>query len=182
MKHLRVPAILILALSISTGSTFAQKKPAKRPAAKKPVPAKTTTVLPPLEVRAAREKLVTQNANLNLFIDKLGPIAQDIEDFYRSVPARRPNAKALAQYDSNKQRVIEAIQGWRSVLISLETEFRTVAPLKKYLANIDGISDLAAEAEDSAIAGRFVIAKEPLRTAAQRLADTLAVMPKSPAI
>jgi hypothetical protein len=70
----------------------------------------------------------------------------------------------------------------RATLAALETEFRNKPDLKKYLPHIEGITDLGATSEDSAIAGKFVLAKEPLRTAAQRLSDTVAVMPRSPAL
>jgi hypothetical protein len=70
------------------------------------------------------------------------------------------------------------IQNLKAGLATLESEFRTKAELRRYLTTIDGVSALAARAEDSAIAGKFVLSKEPLRTAAQKLLDTLNVMPK----
>jgi hypothetical protein len=67
-------------------------------------------------------------------------------------------------------------------LTDLESDFRTKPALQKYLASIQGITDLAGQAEDAAIAGKFVSAKDPLRDVAQKLTDTLKVMPASPEI
>jgi len=61
----------------------------------------------------------------------------------------------------------------------LESDFRVKPNLKKYLPFIQGISELAGQAETSAIAGQFVSANGPLRTVQQKLTDTLAAMPKA---
>jgi len=45
------------------------------------------------------------------------------------------------------------------------------------LPTIQGITDLCSQSEDSAIAGKFVAAKEPLRAISKKLSDTLALMP-----
>ncbi len=177
MKVFRKAFLMVLAGFLFAASADAQKKTTpKKTTAKKTV----TAVVPPLEVRAAREKVTIQFDNLNLFVAVLGPIAQAIEDFEVSFRTKRPTPKAAEQNEANKQKVIEAIRNWQSVLSGLETEFRTKPDLKKYLPSIEGVTELAAQAEDSAIAGKFVLAKEPLRVAAQRLSDTLAVMPKTP--
>lgn len=179
MKHPGVYAGLVVVLLLSASTALAQRKAVKKPAAKKPVPAKTTTVLPPLEVRAARDKTQTQLDNVNQFINVLGPIAQAIETLDASSRTRRLPQATLDTNEANKQKVIEAIRNLKAGLATLESEFRVKTDLKKYLPNIEGITDLASASEDSAIAGKFVLAKEPLRNVAQRLIDTLAVMPKS---
>jgi hypothetical protein len=65
----------------------------------------------------------------------------------------------------------------RDGLVALETDFKTKPQLAQYLPKIQGISTLCARSEDSAIAGRFVASKDPLRQIALRLNETLAVLP-----
>ena len=158
------------------GSGYAQKKTTKKTTAKKP--AASQTIVPPLDIRAAREKVTIQADNVNQFVDVLGPIAQGIEDLEASAKTRPLPPKTAEKNNANKQKVIEAIRNLRAGLLVLETEFRTKPLLQKYLPSIDGITDLSAESEDSAIAGKFVASKEPLRDVAKKLADTLAVLPR----
>jgi hypothetical protein len=180
MKRLIGTTALLITIAVLAGDASAQKK--KKPAAKKPATVPVTAVLPPLEVRVAREKTENQMLHLNRFIDVLGPIAQGIEDFERSALQTKPPAAAASKNESNKQNTIAAIRNMRATLAALETEYRNKPDLKKYLPHIEGITGLGATSEDSAIAGKFVLAKEPLRTAAQRLRDTVAIMPRSPAL
>jgi hypothetical protein len=176
MNKLTIPLTAALLLVLFAGSGHAQRKTSRKPAPKKPVP--STTIVPPLDVRAAREKVEIQADNLRLFVDVLGPIAQGIEDTDEAAKAKPLSQKAAEKNESNKQKVIEAIRNLRSGLAVLETEFRTKPVLQKYLPSINGITDLSAESEDSAIAGKFVAAKDPLRDIAKKLADTLAVLPR----
>lgn len=166
-------AMIVAMFSISA---FAQKKPVKKPVPKKPPVAKT--VVPPLDVRVAREKVDNQLANITRFIDVLGPIAQGIEDIDRESRSKRLPQSTINTNEANKKKVIEAIRNMKAGLTTLESEFRTKPDLKKYLTSIEGITDLASESEDSALAGGFVSAKDPLRSVALKLTDTLAVMPK----
>lgn len=177
MKPQHLVVLAIVALLAFSGSASAQKKPVKKTTtAKKPVAAKT--VVPPLDVRAAREKVEIQLGNVQQFVDVLGPIAQGIEDLEASAKTK-PLAKSAADKNAaNKQKVVEAIRNLKTGLSTLEAEFRTKASLQKYLPSIQGITDLAGESEDSAIAGRFVAAKDPLRDVIKRLTDTQAVLPK----
>ena len=178
MNYIRYAAICLLTLSIFNVAGSAQKRPAKKPTAKKPVVAKT--VLPPLDVRVAREKVDNQLSNVNDFVNKLGTVAQGLE--VADADARAGNLKpaTAAKIQAKKSEIVEAIRNIKVGLSSLESDFRTKPTLLKYLASIKGITDLAAEAEDSAIACKFVAAKDPLRGIAQKLTDTLAVMPVSP--
>ena len=167
MKRLELIAAALLLLAVLVGSADAQKRPVRK------TPAKTSTVVAPLDVRAARQKVDNQLANVDLFIDKLGPIALNIETLDRSAQMRR-----FPENEANKQKVIGAIRNLRAGLSALESEFRTKPALQKYLPSIQGITDLAAESEDSALAGRFVAAKEPLRAVSAKLTDTLTVLPR----
>lgn len=176
MRHLQIIGITLLAVIFFVGTVSAQKKPVKKPPLKKPVPIKE--LIPPLDVRAAREKVDVQRGNVEHFIDVLGPIAQGIEDIDASARTR-PLPKATAeQNEENKRKVIEAIRNLKQGITDLESEFRTKPDLQKYFSTIEGIAELAAQAEDSAIAGKFVAAKEPLREVSKKLTDTLAALPK----
>jgi hypothetical protein len=176
MKRIQCLVLVSIVLALFAGAAEAQKKPgttAKRP----PV---TKTIVPPLDVRAAREKVGNQLANINQFVDILGPVAVGIEtlDQQSQSKSKRPTRAALDQNNANKQKVIQAIRNLKAGLSDLESDFRTKPLLQRYLTTIQGITDLAAKAEDSALAGRFVAAKEPLRGVASKLTDTLAILPK----
>ena len=176
MSYLKITAPALLMLLLLSGAADAQRKTTKKASAKKTTPAKA--VVPPLDVRAAREKVSIQLDNVNNFVDKLGPIAQDLD----SVSSGEMSKAASDKISANKQKLISAIRGLRDALSTLESEFRTKPALSRYLIHIKGITDLAAQSEDSALAGRFVAAKDPLRTVAQKLTDTLRTLPASPAI
>jgi len=60
----------------------------------------------------------------------------------------------------------------------LESDFRTKSALQKYRIKVLGVTDLASEAENLAIAGKFVAFKQPLLDVSMKLTDTLAVMPR----
>jgi len=169
-------SLALLLTTFLTLSANAQKKPIKKTTTK--TPAKTTTVVPPLEVRAGREKVDNQRINVSLFVDRLGPIAQAIEDFEASARTKPPVASATAANDANKQKVVTAIRNLKAGLANLESEFRTKAALQKYLPTIQGITDLASQSEDDAIAGKFVSSKDPLRQVLQKLTDALGVIPQ----
>lgn len=176
MRHIQFLALGVISLTFLAGAASAQKKPIKKTPAKQPTV--TKPLLPPLEVRAAREKVDTQLVNVNRFVDVLGPIAQGIEtldESNRTKPLQRATAD---KNETNKMKVIAAIRNLKTGLANLETEFRTKPILRKYLPNIEGITDLATESEDMAIAGKFVASKEPLRNVTRRLTDALAALPK----
>jgi hypothetical protein len=174
MRLLRIAAPAVSLFIFFVVSADAQRKPIRRIPPKQRV----TAVIPPLDVRAAREKVGNQYENLNLFVDRFGPIAQAIETLDASAAMKRLPQKAVAQNEVNKQRVVVAIRELKQGLINLESEFRAKPSLQKYLAGIQGLTEMGNEAEDLAIAGKFVRAKDPLRNAARKLSDTLALMPK----
>lgn len=176
MRKIQFAAIALISTALFAGAAYAQNKTKRKPVTKKPPV--TKTVVPLLEVRVAREKVDTQLENVNRFVDVLGPIAQAIETLDASNATKRLPQPTIDKNEVNKKKVIEAIRNLKTGLSTLESEFRTKSVLKKYLLNIQGITDLAAQTEDLAIAGKFVAAKEPLRDVAQKLTDTLATMPR----
>ncbi len=175
MKQLKFIMPALLLLTLFTVAADAQTKKPRKSSTKKPAATKT---IPPLDVRTAREKVSIQLSNVEKFVDVLGPIAQGIENIDTSAKTRRLTKAALDQNEANKQKVITAIRNLKVGLTDLETEFRTKSALRKYLLKIQGITDLAAESEDLAIAGKFVASKEPLRSVAQKLTDTLTAIPQ----
>ena len=176
MKQLKciIPALLLLVLF--TGAADAQKKPRKKTVAKKP-PA-TSTTIPPLDVRAAREKVDVQLSNVNGFVNKLGTVAHGLEVADADAKAGNLKPATVAKIENKKKEIVEAIRNIKDGLSTLESEFRTKPVLQKYLPSIQGITDLAAKSEDLAIAGKFVDAKDPLRDITKNLTDTLAVLPR----
>lgn len=176
MRGIKIAVLTVFSAALFAGAADAQKRPAKKKIVKKPA-VTTTSTIAPLDVRTAREKVSIQLENVNRFVDVLGPIAQGIEDFDRTSGQQRPSTAAYGKNETNKQKVIAAIRNLRDGLSALESDFRTKPALQRYLRTISGITDLAAESEDSAIAGRFIASKEPLRNAARKLTDTLKVLP-----
>ena len=72
MKRIQFSVMAVIVLALFVGAADAQRR--RIPVKKPPV-----ATVPPLDVRAAREKVDNQLANVNRFIDVLGPIAQTIE-------------------------------------------------------------------------------------------------------
>lgn len=176
MQPLRSLTLILAALAIFAGAAVAQKKTTKKPTPKKPTPA--VKILPPLDVRAAREKVEIQLSNVNDFVTKFGAIAQALEVAEADRVGGKLSAKTSASIEASKLRLIDTIRGLRTGLSDLESEFRTKTALQKYLPNIQGITELVERSEDYAIAGKFVTAKDPLRNIAAKLTDSLVVLPK----
>jgi len=175
MKTILFTTLFVFSLSIFaiTGEAQRTRKPTPK-ATPKPTPVRNTTNA---VVSAAKQQVANQLHNVNVFVDKIGPIAVVIESADKEAAARRLSREATAANEKNKQNVIAALSGLRTGLVKLESDFRTKPQLSAYLPKIQGISTLAADAEDSAIAGKFVAAKDPLREISLKLNDTLAVLP-----
>ncbi len=158
------------ALFIFAGSADAQR----RKPAPKPTPPRVT--VDPV-VSSAKQKVANQLHNVNVFVERLGPIAVALENADREAGAGRLKREDMAANEKNKQSTIDAIRVMRAALVSLESEFRTKPQLTRYLPKLEGISGLAADSEDSAIAGKFVVSKDPLREVGLKLNDTVLTMP-----
>ncbi len=175
MRKIQFGALMLTAITLLAGAADAQRRPVRKPVARKI--SATQKVVPPLEVRVVREKVGNQLSNVNDFVNKLGTIAQGLEVADTDAKAGNLSPKTAAKIEAKKKEIVEAIRNIKVGLTNLESEFRTKPALQKYLTSIQGITDLAAQAEDSAIAGKFVVAKEPLRSIAKKLTDTLGSMP-----
>lgn len=175
MIYSRLLPSMIVTLAIFAGVVDAQKTTAKKTPTKKPPVTKPT--IPPLDVRVGREKVENQLSNVNDYLNKLGPIAQNLETAVADKNAGKLKTETVKKVDQAQQQLIKSIQDLKFGLSALESEFRTKPALQKYLPTLQGMTDLAAKSEDLAIAGKFVGSKEPLRQVAQKLTDTLAAMP-----
>jgi len=173
-KFLTVLSILLLFF------VFAASAQKSRRSVPRPAPRPTPTPISPV-VAVAKLQVSNQLYNVNIFVDKMGPIAVAIENADKEATAGRLKKEALETNKTNKEKLVAAIRGLRDGLVALETDFRTRPQLTRYLSTIQGISTLSAQSEDRAIAGQFVASKDPLRQIALKLNDTLAVLP-GPAI
>ena len=169
---LTVAAIMLLGITAEAQRTTRRTPP-------RTTPTKSAATLPPLDVRAARVKVSNQYSNVSAFVERLGPIAQAIEALEAEAKTKKLSKQTLDKNTADKQKVVKAITGLREGMVKLESEFRVKPALKKYLLSIQGISDLAGQAETSAIAGKLIAANTPLRTIQQKLNDTLAAMPNA---
>ena len=174
---MKITRYLLLAISATAVFTMAAQAQTKRPV-KRTTPVKATT-LPPLEVRAARVKVDNQFVNVSLFVKNFGPVAQALEALDAESKTKKLSKQTLDKNAADKAKVVTAVRNVREGLVKLEAEFRVKPVLKKYLPTIQGISELAGQAETSAIAGKFVAANASLGTVQQKLTDTLTAMPNA---
>ena len=177
MKFTRYLLFTLAVTALFSLPAYSQKTSGKRTT--KTSTKSSAAALPPLDVRAARVKVENQQVNITEFLKRLGPVAQAIEELDAEAATNKVKKESLDKNAADKQTVITAIRNVREGLVKLESEFRVKPVLKKYLPTIQGISELAGQAETSAIAGKFVAANTPLRTIQQKLTDTLAAMPNA---
>ena len=176
MNKLRtIVGIGLIAASLA-GSVAAQKKPGKKTSTRK-APSNQTLVAP-LDVRAAREKVDIQLSNVNEYLAKLAPLAANLEMAIADQKAGKLKPSTAAGVDRARANLVQSVHDIGGALNTLESEFRTKPALAKYLSTIQGITDLGAQSEDAASQGQFVSSKDPLRKVVQKLTDALAVMPR----
>ena len=179
MRTITVVMVFFAALLCFSTAADAQRRPARRPAVKPtPKPTPRPPVISAVE-RAAVQLVSNQQFNVTRFVDLLGPVAAAIETVDRTRSTTRLSQKVLDDNETNKRDLVGAIREMRAVLVNLENEFRSKPELRKYLPQLQGISELSAQSEDLALAGKFVDSRKPLVTVGAKLSDTLAVMPKT---
>ncbi len=145
MKKLNSLIFIGFILSILTLSTAAQRtKAAKKPAAQQ-APAATV-----VEIREGADKVAVQIKNVTKFLYSLGGIALRIEDMDQDAKTKTVNRSLLDANAANKAKVMQAIRNLRAGIATLEVDFRTKASLKKFLPQVDGITQMSAECEDLA--------------------------------
>lgn len=170
---------IILCLTVFSVAASAQKR---KTTTKKPTTTKkTTAVVVPvnnvLEIRGGADKVSIQIKNVSRFVYLLGGIAKAIEDLDKEAKTRKVSQASLDANNKNKQAVIQGIQNIRAGLIALEIEFRTKPALRNYNFQIQGVSDLTANAEIQATNGQFTEAGKTLLLVIERLSDTLVALP-----
>ncbi len=138
---------------------------------------KPTTSANAFEIRANADKVSTQIKNVTKFIYILGGIARAIEDIDASARTGKATRTAIDKNNKFKQDVVFSIRNLRAGLAALEVEFRTKPALKKYVFQIQGVTELGGQAEDSAQAGKFTDAGKSLLMVIEKLSDTLVAMP-----
>ncbi len=129
------------------------------------------------DIRSGAEKVSTQIKNVSKFIYVLGGVAKGIEDIDKQVKTGRVSRDIAEKNVQFKQDVIQSIRNLRAGLVALEIEFRTKPALKNYLFQIQGISDMAAAAEDQATAGQLTESGKTLLVVIEKLSNTLAALP-----
>lgn len=177
MKAARILIVLSISLLAAAIPASAQRTRATPKPTPRPVSKTTTTSVNPV-VAAAKQLVANQLANVNLFVDKMGPIATSIETVDRDAKTKKLKTEVIDTNEANKKKLVTAIRGLREGLVTLESDFRTKPQLTRYLIQIQGISTLATTSVDNAIAGQFVASRDPLKQVAQKLSDTMAVLPR----
>lgn len=170
--------VIILCLTSFSLIASAQKKTTKKPTTKKT----TTPVSAPassgnLEIKAGADKVSIQIKNVSKFVYLLGGIARTIEDLDKEAKTRKISQASVDANNKNKQAVIQGIQNLRAGLVALEIEFRTKPALKNYIFQLQGVSDLAANAEDQAANGNFMDSGKTLLLVIEKLSDALVALP-----
>lgn len=160
--------IAVLAFSAS-----AQRKKTTTTTVKKPVVTTTNN----LEIKQSADKVSVQLKNVTAFIYKLGGIATGLEDADKDAKAGKLSRAAIDKNNEFKGAVVQSIRNLKAGLAALEIEFRTKASIKPYLVQINGVTNLATQSEDLALAGQFTNSGKGLIQVVEKLADTLAAMP-----
>lgn len=172
MRTIKLAALVLISVA-ALGSAAAAQRKSTRPAKKYPPTPRVvkSSALTP-EMRAVREKVDNQIENVTRFQAILGPVAAGIEDFERNAKNKKMTKAEFDANELNKRKVMQAIRNLRAGLASLETDFRTKPELKKYLPNIQGITDISARCEQLGAAGQFAEAGRSLTPIIDKLNTT----------
>ena len=161
-----------------TTFTFTAAAQNKKPVKKTTTASATSKTATATEIRSGAEKVSIQIKNVSKFIYILGGVAKDIEAIDADIRARKITRKETIDLNNkNKEALVQSIQNLRAGLAALEIEFRTKPALKNYLFNLQGISDLAGNAEDDAINGQLTQSGKTLLGIIEKLSDTLVALP-----
>jgi len=138
-----------------------------------------------VSTRAANTAIVKKGAkdvgiqvkNVTKFVFVLGGVAKGIEDIDKDVRAGKASREVADKNARFKSDVLRSIRALRAGLIKLEVDFRSKAPLRKYLKHIRGLTQQSNRAEDLAIAGNFTASGKELLLVVETLTDTIVAMP-----
>ena len=172
MKLFKTLTYLFLLIALSSSIVLGQKnRPGTKKAAAQAVPAASA-----VEVREGADKVAIQIKNVTKFLYMLGGIAYGIEGLDAQAKTKTLSQSTLDANAANKAKVMQAIRNLRAGIATLEVEFRTKPGLRKFLPQIDGVTQISAECEDLAAAGRFSESGQPLLMLVEKLSDVLAAM------
>ncbi len=172
MKLIKTISFVAVLFTLFAIAADAQRRPA-RPTAPKVVTTNTTPTAAASDVRKATETVSNQIKNTTKFLFILGGVAKGIEDLDKD---RNANKAARDANAKNKADLVQTIRNMRAGILALEVEFRTKDPLKKHLPLVAGMTNLVAECEDLAVAGRFSDSGKPLLALVEKLSDALAAL------
>lgn len=173
--NLKSLVVFIFALSFIFGLSV-NADAQRRTRSKRSRKAKTRVTNASIVKKGAKDVGI-QVKNVTKFVFVLGGVAKGIEDIDKDVRAGRATREIENKNVQFKEDVIASIRGLRAGLIKLESDFRTKAPLKKYLLQIQGLTQQANKVEDLAMVGQFSDAGKELLMVVELLTDTLVAMP-----
>ena len=182
MKNMKNTFVLLAFATLLFGlglETNAQRRraPRKRAANTATTTAAATAAANSAEVKANARKVSDQLKNVNRFVFLLGGIAKNIEDIDRDAKTRKLSTAALTANETNKKAVVQSLANLRAGLAALEADFRARPALKLYNFQIQGLSDLGAQAESLAAGGQFTESGKVLLSIVEKLSDTLVSLP-----
>lgn len=169
--------VCLLCLILSAAAQTKKRKPVRRSNRSTAAATAATTAANAAQVRAEAEKVSAQIVNVTRFLYLLGGIAQTIQDVDASAKTGRASRTTVDTNTTNKRAVVTTIGNLRAGLNALEAEFQGQPALVSYYSQIQGISDIAATAEDQANAGQFINSGKTLLQVVEKLSNTLVAMP-----
>ncbi len=177
-KNLNIKNLIVFVFALSfifglaTDSNAQRRKPrAKKATAKTAAPSSNT------ELQQGAKDVGIQLKNVSKFVFVLGGVAKGIEAIDKDVKAGKASKEIADKNAQFKADVITSIRALRAGLVKLEIDFRTKEPLKKYLVNMQKLTQQTNRVEDLAIAGQFNGAGQELLLVVETLTDTLVAMP-----
>lgn len=163
-------ACLLLLLSATDAPAQRQRRttPARRPAARKPATASTTTL------NGARIRLADELKTLTRFLYLYGRTSVGVEANEKQArEGGEVSPQTQAILNRSRTTVLESLGNIRDRLDKLELYFRTTPGLERHYARLNGVAASAAAAEQRANAGQLDAAGRALIEVANQLADVL---------
>ena len=164
--------VCLLCLVLSAAAQTKKRKSVRR--SNRSTAAATAAAANTAEIKESAEKVATQLVTISRYLYLLGGITQNIQN---TDQASANTGRTSSTNTKNKQAVIASIGNIRAGLAALESEFQEKPFLQPYFSKIQGISDIAANAEDQANSGQFVNSGKTLLQVVEKLSDTLVAMP-----
>jgi hypothetical protein len=168
--------VFVFAMSFIFGLSIQAEAQRKRKRTRT-VPKTTTSVTDDATLKKGAEDVGIQVKNVTKFVFILGGVAKGIEDIDKDIRDGKASREVADKNAQFKADVLRSVRALRAGLVKLEVDFRTKDPLKKYLVNIQGLTQQTYKAEDLAGAGQFTESGKQLLLVVETLTDTLVAMP-----